>query len=69
MRARSWSASGSTWLNASSVPPTSLVSSTISSARQLSLLPATTVPNRSSTWPRGGAISRELMRLLSASVS
>ncbi len=45
------------------------VSSTISSARQFSLLPATTVPKRSRMRPRGGAISRALIRLLSARVA
>ncbi len=69
MRARSWSASGTMRLKASRVAPTSLVSSAISTARQLSLLPATTAPNRSSTRPRGGAIRRELIRLVSAKVA
>ena len=54
---------------ASSVCPTSAVSSTIISARQLSLLPPTTVPKRSRIRPRGGAISRALMRFVSASVA
>ena len=69
IRDRSCSASGTTAENASSVASTLSVCSTVSSARQFSLLPATAMPNRSSTRPRGGAVSRALIRLLSASVA
>ena len=68
IRARSWSASGTTRAKLSSVRSTSAACSAVSSARQFSRLPPITVPNRSRMRPRGGAVRRALMRLLSASV-
>ena len=69
IRAFSCSPSGTIFEKVSSVAPTSAVCSATSSARQLSRLPATTFPLRSSTRPRGGANSRALTRFSSASVA
>ena len=68
MRARSYSLSGSSAEKASSVAGTLSVCSATSTARQLVMLPASTMPKRSRMRPRGGAIMRALMRFSSAIV-
>jgi hypothetical protein len=68
MRARSVSVSATMREKLSSVAATSPVCSATSSARQLMRLPPITSPLRSSSRPRGGAIRRAEMRLLSAIV-